>query len=68
MILWIIMNEVEILLFISLKFWTLPHPKVSFHIDKMIFFSRKNNSFLNFEIIIFSMIYYEVVIPGSEII
>jgi hypothetical protein len=34
----------------------------------MIFFSRKNNSFLNFEIIIFSMIYYEVVIPGSEII
>jgi hypothetical protein len=62
MILWIIMNEVEILLFLSLKFWTLPQPRVKFHIDKMNFFSQKNNSFLIFQIIIFSMIYYEVLI------
>jgi hypothetical protein len=55
------MNEVEILLFLSLKFWTLPH------IDKMLFFSQKNNSFFSFEIIIFCMIYYEVVIWRSEI-
>jgi hypothetical protein len=33
-----------------------------FHVDKTIFFFQKMNSFLNFEIITFSIVYYDIVI------
>jgi len=63
------MNEVEILLFLSLKILdTTPASGQFPHWQNDFFFPQKNNSFLKFEIIIFSMIYYEVVIQGSEII